>query len=124
MLFPLYTKEHGQTALGVRNSQCIISVSLKNKNVGNSLARIILQSEVPQGQWSMKSPLLMTVVFSTHSSSKPEPCVLPWAHGGTVMLSKGTAAGFTVTRREHELMLDHKRGLPEVALRLLLSGAI
>lgn len=70
MPFPLYTKEHEQMTFRVCNSQRITSVSVKNKSIGNSLARIILQSELPQGQQSMRSPVLMMASFPhTHQAS-------------------------------------------------------
>lgn len=125
MPFPLYTKEHEQMTLRVCNSQRITSVSVKNKSVGNSLARIILQSEVPQGQQSVRSPLLMMASFPYTHQASLSPVYCLGLMGALWCWAKGTVAGFTVTRRELELMLDHKRGLPEVALRpLLLSGAI
>lgn len=122
LLFPLNAEEHGQMALQVCNSQCIVSASLKNKVVANSWARITVQSKVSQRQWLIKILLLIaTSVQQTHLAN-----LSPMRSGGHCTTEqRETATEFTVTTREHKVMLDHKRRSTEVAvLRLTVSGVI
>lgn len=72
----------------------------------------------------MKLLLLITTCVQHAHHASLSPTLGSGGHCDTEQ--KEAATEFTVTRREHEFILYHKRGLPEVAvLRLqLLSGAI
>lgn len=61
---------------------------MKNKSVGNSFGENYSAECSASGAPECEEPTANDGFFPTHSSSEPELCVLPWAHGGTVMLSK------------------------------------
>lgn len=111
-------------ALWVHNSQCVVSVSLKNKNVGNSSAGITRSAEGSGPQAMAREDPAAADHLCATLSSRQQSRVLLWAQEGTVLLSKEEQPLGSQWWEEQKLTSDHRRGLPEEAVPRLLRGAL